>query len=525
MPHPLFCCTVLLALAVTACGGRAALQPTVDGGPTGLSDAGADDAGLPTGVGSDAGQVSVADYGSNDARYDALYTAAMAGRTEAKWVSVDGDDGAAGTSAAPYATLKKALASIGPGGTVIVKDGTYPIGPNGFLNDYRPGNAIPSGTASTFTLVRAENRFGARLVQDAADYYGSVVRLEKATRVWVDGFVVEKRSDAEYPIVLGNGNRLTRTIIVQRTVEQFGGAVFFGSNNVIEDVAAYGWARYAFNGGSGGANTPAGNTVLRRVISFLAGGPSRQPSASYAFYGSNNSAYGEVKNVLFANCYEIDSPAFGSQDPDARKWGAWYHPKSVRNVLHHGCGVINSGATYGAFRTDNFGGPTAQMAQYQDSFVAGFIGDSGPASGFSMSEENGVNTALQVSVCKTPGGAVSGGVSESKTAVNPPHPVQRAGQNGAEQRYAVGKFLSAFGEAEFTVPQVDMPLWPYPYEEAIAREFAVSLPKPGGFLPEAVAATGNPFAGNSLDGSPMTFTRRVWEACGTPTPSFRSIYR
>ncbi len=519
---------VLLTLGVSACSGLAADPRTFEirDGDSGArpNDAGAQDADRPIVYGTDGGNMAPEDYGSNDARYDAMYDTAMAGRAEAKWVSPDGDDNAAGSSAAPFATLKKALASIAPGGTIILKDGVYQIGQSGWLNDYRPGNAIPSGTASMFTLVRAENRFGARLVQESADYYGSVVRLENATRVWIDGFVIEKRSDAEYPVVLGNGNRLTRTIIVQQVSDQFGGAVFFGNNNVIEDVAAYGWGRYVFNGGSGGANAPAGNTVLRRVISMLAGGPSRQPSASFAFYGSNNNAYSEVKNVLFANCYEIDSPAFGAADPDARKWGAWYHPKSVRNVLHHGCGVINSGATYGAFRTDNFGGPGAQMAQYQDSFVAGFVGDTGVASGFSMSEDNGINVAIQGSVCKTPGGAVSGGVSEMKTAINPAHPVQRVAGNGAEQRYAVGKFLSAFGETDFTTPQVNMPLWPFPYETVIAREFASILPKPAAFLPEAVTSTLNPFAGKSLQGSPMTFTRRVWEACGTPTPSFKSIY-
>jgi hypothetical protein len=490
----------LLAASGTACH---------DGDSNGFGPDAAPDGSLPP----------TADYGSTDPIYDGLYNAAMSGRADAKWVATNGSDSADGTQAAPFATMAKALSSISGGGTIIVKDGTYQVGRDGWINDFR-STTIPSGTAAKYTLIRAENRFAVRLEQGAADYEGAMIRFANAKYVWADGFIVEKNNDISYPIDVGDSNRLTRTIVVQHDNDDYGGAVIVGDNSVIEDVHAYGWARYTFMGGTPGTSKPAGRTVLRRSISMLAGGRAKQPSASFAFYGSNDAEYGEVKDMLYANCYEIDSPAF-ALGRDARKWGSWYHPKSVRNVLHSGCGSINSSATYGAFRTDNITIDTAKMAQYQDSFVAGFTGDNGPAAAFSMAK--GINSTTNASVCNTPGGAVDG-VAESNTAIDPPYATVREGSNGADQRYAVGKFLSGFGEPGFMEPQTNMPLWPFPYESFVAREFGVSLPKPIDNLPTEVTATSNPFAGTSKTGLPMTFTRRVWEACGTETPSFKTIY-
>jgi len=464
-------------------------------------------------------------YDSTDALYDALYDNAMGSLSAAKWVAMDGSDSAAGTQAAPYATIGKALSMISGGGAVIVKDGTYTVGANGWLNDRGAPGSIPSGTAGAYTIIKAQNRFGARLVQNSANYYGSVVQLEHAQFVWLDGFVIEKGSNgAEYAVELGRNNRLTRCVIVQKRSDNYGGAVAYGSNNVIEDVHAYGWGRYVFYGGTGGGSSPAGSTVLRRCVSYLAGGPIQQPTASFAFYGSNDGAYAQVKDVLFANSYEIDSPALERGDPNGTKWGAWYHPKSVRNVLHHGCGIINGGAHYGGFRTDNFGGPSADMAEYRDSFVAGLTNGGTPAA-FSMSSGNGINDGSNVTVCNAPGGTQSGGVSLTNILSSGViYPVQRVGANGAEQRYAVGAFLSKFGDSGYATPQPNMPLWPFPYESYIKREFSVAIPKPSGFYPAAVTQTSNPFAGTSLSGHPMTFTRRVWEACGNVTPDFNTIY-
>jgi NPCBM/NEW2 domain/Pel9A-like, right handed beta helix region len=50
------------------------------------------------------------------------------GATEAKtyWVALDGNDAAAGTSGAPWATLQKAADTVAAGATVYVRGGTYP---------------------------------------------------------------------------------------------------------------------------------------------------------------------------------------------------------------------------------------------------------------------------------------------------------------------------------------------------------------------------------------------------------------
>lgn len=508
-------CGVLVLLLLAGCGGARGDETSDDGGAS-------DDASL-LGDGGPGGA-----YDSTDPIYDALYDAAMGSLDGALWVATDGSDAAAGTEAAPYATIDKALSELSGGGIVIVKDGTYPVDVDGWINDYYAPGSIPSGTNEDFTIIRAENRFGVRLVQESADYYGAVVMLSSAQYVWVDGLVIEKGSrGTSYAVELGSNNRLTRSIIVQKDCDDYGGAVAFGSNNVIEDVHAYGWGRYVFSAGTGGASTPSGSNVVRRSVSYLAGGPIDQPTASFSFYGSNDGTYALVKDMLYANSYEIDGPALWRGDPDGTKWGAWYHPKSVRNVLHVGCGVINGGATYGGFRTDNFGGPSADMAEYRDCFVAGLtngLTTEFPAA-FSMSSENGLNEASHVTICDVPGGVESGGISLNNVlAEGAAYPVQRVGGDGAEQLYAVGTLLSRFGQDGYATAQPTMPLWPFPYESYIEREFSIAIAKPAGFYPGGVNETTNPFAGTSLGGHVRSFTRRVWEACGSPTPDFRAVY-
>lgn len=529
---------MVVALAVTACGsddtsgaggsssgtggsGASSTGGSGTGGSAGSSSGGTGGIGTGgsggTGVG---GAGATSSYGSTDAIYDAAYDGAMGSLADARWVATDGSDSGAGTESDPYATLEQALSEISGGGAIIVKDGTYSVGENGWLNDYT-GGSIPSGSPGAYTIVKAQNRFGVRLVQNAADYYGSVVLLQDAEYVWVDGFVIEKATaSTPYAVDLGSENRLTRTIIVQKECDEYGGAVAFGSNDVIEDVHAYGWGRYVFFGGTGGGSSPSGSSVIRRSVSHLAGGPVGQPTASFAFYGSNDGDYAQVKDMLYANAYELDSPALETGSDDATKWGSWYHAKSVRNVLHHGCGIVNGGAHYGGFRTDNYGDSSVDMAEYENSFVAGLT----DAPAFSMSSGHGINDGSNVSVCNVPGGTEGGGISLTNVLTSPVHPVQRVGADGAEQLHAVGAFLSRFDDANSTTVQTNLPLWPFPYESFIQKEFGTALDKPGGYYPTGATQTDDPFAGTALDGQPNTFTRRVWEACGTATPDFTTIY-
>jgi hypothetical protein len=243
-------------------------------------------------------------------------------------------------------------------------------------------------------------------------------------------------------------------------------------------------------------------------------------------YGSNTGTYALIKDVLFANCYAIDSvylPQAVGQNAEDLKWGDWYHPKSVRNMEHVGCGSINGGSEYGAFRTDNFGGGSDVLATFADCFVANNTNGSSSAAAFSKAS-NGLLTISNYTIYNSPGGGVPGAGSTNTNGLTSSitYPVQRSGSNGAEQKYAVGAFLSAFGASGYKTPQTSMPLWPFPYETNIHSLWAETITKASQDLPTGVTSSTSPVSGTAIGGGSMTFTKRVWESAGNATPSFAS---
>ena len=68
---------------------------------------------------------------------------------------------------------------------------------------------------------------------------------------------------------------------------------------------------------------------------------------------------------------------------------------------------------------------------------------------------------------------------------------RREAGKGAEQRFAVGKFLSGFGEVGYDQPQTNLRLWSFPYETELATITAESITRPAGDFPKTVAASSN----------------------------------
>lgn len=490
-----------------------------------------------TGALATSGSLSIAGGGGaydadaqNDA-YDSLYSTAMASNpSTAKWVATTGNDTTgSGTSGSPYLTIGKAISMISGGGEVIVKDGTY-SGTANWISTVQV--TIPNGSAGAYTRIRAENRFGVRITMSAAPsgYGDCPINLGSKQYVWVDGFIIESTFTAS----TGDGNdnclveygsathcRATRLIVKRKSCDQYGGSYSYGDGNVFEDCHHFGSSRYAYQGGTGGGSSPAGSTVLRRCVSYMPFGPVFEPTSSFNFYGSNDGGYALCKDVLFANCYEIDSPHLpqkSGQNPEDLKWGSFYHPKSVRNVEHIGCGVVNSGGEYGGIRFDNYGGGADQLGSVIDCFVVTF--DTGAC--FSKASANGTIPLTNCTGTGASGGFTSGsGFTQTNNLTSGiTYPVQRSGSNGAEQKYAIGAFLSERGDANYKTVQTSMKLWPFPYEDVIASVFSESITRVTQDVPTGVSASANPFAGTSINGDAKTFTRRVWESTGNATPSF-----
>src|SRR5262249_60723091 len=92
------------------------------------------------------------------------------------YVAPTGNDGAAGSSLAPWQTLQKAANTAGPGDTVLVRAGTY----TGF-------NLSTSGTASQPITFRADP--GVTITQPN-NRTPDGINLEGASYITIDGFNV-----------------------------------------------------------------------------------------------------------------------------------------------------------------------------------------------------------------------------------------------------------------------------------------------------------------------------------------------
>jgi Protein of unknown function (DUF1565) len=465
--------------------------------------------------------------------WDELYANALGTiPSTARWVATTGNDNNSGSATRPFQTIARALQGLPKGGQVIIKDGVY-SGANNWINAVI--NPIPNGLSdSQRTIIRAENRFKVRIVQNArpSGYYQSIVHLEPSSQhIWIDGFIAETtweaaRADDNAAFVIndnGNNNRITRVIVKHSSCSRYGGSFAFGKGALLEDCHSVGSGRYAFYGGSGGDSVPSGKAVLRRCTSYMPFGPVLEPTASFSFYGSNDGAYDLCRDVLFANCYELDSPHLRPAQTDGNnlKWASFYLPKSVRNIRHLGCGSLNGGAEYGVFSTDNYGGDNDVLAEYNDCFAWDLRQNSSSFVAAFRKADNGIIRVSQCTAGLIPGDNFS--LPSSTESSNNLFiddlaylPLRTAGK-GADQRYAVGQFLSSYGATGFDQAQTQMPLWAFPYETELAAITAESIPKPSGDMPVDVSSSKNPFATSGL-------TKRIWQATGRTMPDFSSIY-
>ena len=97
------------------------------------------------------------DAAGNAATSTAVVIAVSSATVEA-WVNpASGSDGNAGTAAAPYRTIGKAFAAVGPGGTAWLQNGSYSSANEGLTDiDIFNGLTLPAGAA-----LRAVNEGGA----------------------------------------------------------------------------------------------------------------------------------------------------------------------------------------------------------------------------------------------------------------------------------------------------------------------------------------------------------------------------
>lgn len=499
---------------------------------------------------------------------------------DAIWVATTGNDSTGdGTSAKPYKTISRGLRKlndvVGPGGTVVVKPGTY-VGELNFINQSGTGCggvcgdfAIPSGTSAKHTTIRAEIPLTVRIENTASGdnltYYESPL-LILGSYIRVDGFVfaMHNLSSSYIGNIYGNHNKITRTHFKRSgTVDEYGGWLGVpGSNNLIEDVAGVGVARYGIYSGGGQTEATCVKNIFRRIVARVDYVVSSQPKAAFAIYGGNNTD--NTNSHLVQNLIVVDSQSGNlGIDQYGQNWGGLYLPHRVANIKIQGSIVLNHESHRSGFYSgDNYASSGVQLLNsvaWDVKPVPGSGSSWQQPAGVVMASSGGANlwnkltigqkdfsTSLYGFSVNTQSPGPNNNFTESlilnlqNIYNNPGNFISRtyntiaspalkyivdSGTNiyGAKILYKYGVTGSVWGDNIAPDPaalnETAESLWPYPYEDEIKKLFAESNTPPAGAQP----TTNNTKRGFTVDndqfGKPQTLTRYIWQYLSSPCPA------
>jgi hypothetical protein len=446
-----------------------------------------------------------------------------------------GSDGAAGTSAAPWATFAHAFAAMAGGDTLIVKNGTYT----------QALYAPPSGTAGAYTAIRAESIGGAVLDTRSG---GRVLETAGASYVAVEGFWFRGET-----YITGDHLKIFRS--------GFDGGPTSDNNAQVVITASYFLCEECWSWGDGGRYKflvyLSDNVIIRSSVSRFDyyGDPTwKVQCAPFTFYDSTN--------WLLQNSIAIDSvPTNG----ETIYGGSWLENNSNLNrigkiqnsiVLNvDGWGAKDPKLGYGGANPSNhtyennvYWGDEGGVDFYDwgSSTVAMSHMTIGASSGDGLWFEGNVGTvSMTNSIITGSGGAgVSGGnltpsyslfydnaggngtTGTNALTSNPQFqyitrieagsPAKGSGSGGSDRGanvlYRYGTPGTLYGETGYD-QATSVPLWPFPSESLIKSNMAsYSGPGPAG-------ARGFAASGTGLYGGPITLTSYIWEYLGNACPA------
>lgn len=499
-----------------------------------------------------------------------LWMSASSAFAASYYVATTGNDSTGdGSTGKPWKTIGAGLNKLASGDTLIVKAGTYNNIAN-FINsrNYR----IPSGTAAKYTTVMAETPGSVRIGHSGTlDYYDGEVFLGVGTNyVRVDGFVFEQ-SNTEYPPYMawldGNYNKITRSIFKRvGPTEQYGGwIVIEGNDNLVEDSAGVGSARYGFS--IGGPSSTAQRNILRRVVGRVDYSISSEPKATFNVYGNDNGSK-NVRDVLLQNCIAVD----GRKGPSTGDvtYGAYYFPKDVYGVKIQGSIALNVEAEYAGFFIKELGGENVTMVDsvawgsYGASYVTGIRANANAAGVYGLDHltiganpaaywnresattrilknslffnntaltntsdygwTTATNNAFVPSTQAIGSAVVAAGTTPIKYLVRAETGSAIAGKGsdgadvGANVTKRYGKTGTRWGEPGYDTVTTES-LWPWLYEDNIKAVFAETNTPPAGAVPSTNNTTRGFAAATDKFGKPMTLTRYVWQYLGNEIPA------
>lgn len=487
------------------------------------------------------------------------------------YVATTGNDTTGdGTSANPKKTIRAGIARMAGGDTLIVKAGTYSDLPN-FINSRQV--AIPNGTAAQFTTIMAEQPGAVRIKNSGAlDYYDNFIFLESTRYVKVDGFILD-HTNSQYPPstvdVEGSFNKVTR-VIVKRSgpTEQYGGWFYFsGTDNLLEDSAGVGSARYGF--AVGGPSGTAQRIILRRCVGRMDYSISSQPKATFNVYGNDDGNF-NVRDILLQNLIAID----GRKGPTTGDvtYGAYYFPKNPVNVGIQGSLALNVESEYASFFIKELQGRDIKMvdsvawAGYGTSGVDGvranstsnttdsliydhmtigkhagawynkdgattrqltnslMYGNTSLSDGSDVGWTTATSNAFYPSTPTVGSNAIAAVAADLKYIVRAEAGSKFSGKAtdgrdvGANMTVRYGRTGTLWGETGYNERTTEA-LWPWLLEDKIKSVFAETNAAPSGAVPSTNVTTRGFAATTDQFGKPMTLTRYVWQYLGNEIPA------
>jgi hypothetical protein len=477
-----------------------------------------------------------------------------------------------GSTSTPYRTIGRGIQALSSGDTLIVKPGTY-TGKTNFINTRL--TPIASGSAAQATTIRAETPFSVRIKNGGVvNYYDNFILLDVGTNyVSVDGFILdhEKSQDSSFTVeVNGNFNKLTRTIVKRSgETDQYGGWFYVGGNdNLLEDTAGVGSARYGY--AMGGPSASSQRNIVRRAVGRMDYSVSTQPKATFNVYGNDNGSH-NVRDNLLQNIIAIDGRKGSNVSGGEATYGGVYFPKEPQNTLIQGSIVLNVEAEYsgyfirelqargmslidsvawGGYGASGIAGFRANASTFGDLVIdhvtvggyawgyynqdsaptrilrnSAFIGNGSRAGSNDYGWTSATNNAFAPSTQATGTNTIATTTSVLKYIVRPePGSVLANGGVGGTyvgadvtRRYGVSG--TRYGEAGYNTKTTES-LWPWPYEDIIKSVFAEANPAPVSATPSSnVSKRGFAQDGNDAFGKPLTLTRYVWQYLGNEIPA------
>lgn len=463
---------------------------------------------------------------------------------DALYVATTGNDtSGTGTASNPYKTISKGLLALKAGGTLIIKAGLY----TGIANHINQKlYAFKNGTASAYTVIRAETPYSVRIENTGSLNYYDNTLYTTGNYIKVDGIVFVQKDTAYPPFVGeidGNFTKVTRSIFKrQGALDAYGGFLYVGGSDIlIEDVAGVGHARYGFN--AGGPDSTQSRVIFRRIVARVDYISSAQPKAAFSIYGNNDLPI-RVKDFLVQNLIVLDGQ--NGVTAGDKNYGGVYQPKYTENIKFYGSIILNNQADHAAYflaeypasksihlvnsvswdnkgdglagvRANNNGGDTLwQNLTIGNNPVAYYADIIGSNNVFSNS------LLLNNAQLSSTGNGGFTTYSNNLTAANPSlkYIVDRENNSaGAKILNRYGKSGTLWGETGYD-QETNEKLWPWPYEDQIKAVFAEPNPVPSGAVP-ATNNTKRGFAadGNDSFGKPQTLTRYIWQYLGNPIPA------